>query len=145
MVSGHDARSYRYYCHFQILYEVMKFREIGKRSKDSDSFSLRILFTEKDIKMALRAVTEDCYFKEKLAYTKNEMRELLGGYICLTCKIKLSNTYMALVSDWAFHLSERLGLIFESSYEGENLWLINDTRLGIGKSGPQKTGERVLQ
>ena len=123
----------------------MKFREIGKRSKDSDSFSLRILFTEKDIKMALRAVTEDYYFKEKLAYTKNEMRELLGGYICQTCKIKLSNTYLALVGDWAFNMSERLGLIFESSYEGENLWLINDTRLGIGKSGPQKTGERVLQ
>lgn len=123
----------------------MKFREIGKRSKDSDSYSLRILFTEKDIKMALRVVTEDYYFRDKLVYTKNEMRELLSGYICKTCGIKLSNTYMALVGDWAFATAKRHGLIFESSYEGENLWLINDTRLGVGKNGPQKTGERILE
>lgn len=123
----------------------MKFREIGKRSKESDSFSLRILFTDKDIQMALRVVTEDYFFKDKLAFTKKEMRELLSGYICQTCKINLSNTYYALVGDWAFATAKRHGFIFESSYEGESLWLINDTRLGIGKSGPQKTGERVLE
>lgn len=125
----------------------MKFREIGNtRGKECDSFSFRVLFTEKDIKMALRVVSEDHFFKSKLAFEKNEMLDLLACYICSVCKIQLTNTYRKIVADWAFKTAERHGFIFKSSYDDVQMWIIDDTRLGIGKNvGPQKTGERVLE
>lgn len=125
----------------------MRFLEIGNtRGKECDTFSFRVSFTEKDVRMALRSIITDNFYREKVAFSKHEMCIELSSYICSVCKIKLSKTYMDLVGEWAFRTAKRHGFIFQSSYDGEPLWLVNDTKLGIGvKTGPQKTGERVLE
>ncbi len=125
----------------------MRFHELGNtRGKECETFSMRVTFSEKDIRMALRVLLRDNSYKEKIAFNGHEMKVELSSYICSTCLIKLSQTYMSLIGEWAFRTAKRHGFIFQSSYDGEPLWLINDTRLGIGRNtGPQKTGERVFE